>query len=60
MKERIRSKLKDSKSGSKSLDKQKSKSEKSDKIEKIDEAIEPEEEEYYLGKDRFEERKKKA
>lgn len=57
MKERIKNKLKDSKvlSG-----KHKSKVQLTEKPEEIEKEVEPEEEAYYLGKDRFEERKKKA
>ncbi|XP_012256363.2 spliceosome-associated protein CWC27 homolog [Athalia rosae] len=56
IKERIKNKLKDSKS---TIDRQKPKSnQKSNKVPEIEN--EPEEEPYYLGKDRVDERKKKA
>ncbi|XP_046484227.1 spliceosome-associated protein CWC27 homolog [Neodiprion pinetum] len=57
MRERIKNKLKDAKSTS---DNKKPKDRKIDEVQNIDNDAEPEEEAYYLGKDRDEERKKKA
>lgn len=62
MKERIKNKLKESKGNS---DRHKSKVKKPEVIKKVEKEVEPveeeeEEEAYYLGKDRVDERKKKA